>query len=86
MHPPAETPGLWTPGHSVLSASSPTLTPWLMARLFSFFKTELVRKSALGRTGAELDAVAVPASDSARTQTSNAQDLMRMKRTPPESV
>src|SRR3954469_1176902 len=28
MQPPADTPGFWTPGQSVLSASSPTLTPF----------------------------------------------------------
>src|SRR3954471_137479 len=84
MQPPAETPGFWTPGHSVLSASSPTLTP-TAPLVCSCCLTELVRNFGAGRTGAELDADAVPASDSARTQTSAAQSLVRMKKKPPEN-
>src|SRR3954470_14917571 len=80
MQPPAETPGLWTPGHSVLSASSPTLTP-CAPLVCSFCMTVLVRNFALGRTGALEDADATPADDNASTQalTSTAQGLMRIE-------
>src|SRR3954447_3141933 len=67
MQPPAETPGLWTPGHSVLSASSPTLTP-CAPLVWSFCMTALVRNAALGRTGAVVDAEATPPNENANTQ------------------
>src|SRR3954471_3990306 len=80
MQPPAETPGFCTPGHSVFSASSPTLTPWAPL-VWSFCTTVLVRNFALGRTGALVEADATPAKEIASTQalTSTAQGLMRMK-------
>src|SRR5215218_9031629 len=62
MQPPAETPGLCTPGHSVLSAAAATVAvPWSA----SWALTEEVRNLAGGLTRSLADAV--PAVTEART-------------------
>src|SRR5215213_5270424 len=61
MQPPAETPGLCTPGHSVLSASAGTVAVPFCA---SWVLTEEVRNLAGGRTRSLADAV--PARESAK--------------------
>src|SRR5215210_5161709 len=58
MQPPAETPGLCTPGHSVLSASAGTLTPFAPF-LESFFSILGFMNFAGARVGPL--AVAIPA-------------------------
>src|SRR3954470_6405882 len=76
MQPPAETPGFCTPGHSVLSAASGTLTPFAPF-LESFFSIWGFMNLAGGRTPSA-DATAAIASASVHASASTTLGLMRI--------
>ena len=61
MQPPAETPGLCTPGHSVLSAASGMLTPFapFLASFFSMLGFMNFAGARVGPLAAATPAVAI---------------------------
>src|SRR5215211_3882143 len=76
MQPPADTPGLCTPGHSVLSAASGMLTPFAPF-LESFFSMLDFMNFAGGRTSAA-EATPAIATTSAHASASTTLGLKRI--------